>query len=97
MSLVYGLQDKLTRFFKGNARTFKYIGIIGIMIAIIITFKVILLQLLGLLVMGVVIAVGIYYLFRIAFGLISLVLVIAGIFMAGGLIYGIVGWFGGIF
>ncbi|ANS52357.1 hypothetical protein BM86_23630 [Bacillus thuringiensis] len=86
MSLVYGLQDKLTGFFKANARTFKYIGII---IATLVIFKSILLQLLGLLALGSIIVIGFYYLFRIAFGLIALAIVIAGIFMAGGLIYGL--------
>ncbi|MGD6955493.1 hypothetical protein ACQCWI_28305 [Bacillus thuringiensis] len=89
MSLVYGLQDKLTSFFKANARTFKYIGITGIIIATLIIFKSILLQLLGLLALGSIIVIGFYYLFRIAFGLIALAIVIAGIFMAGGLIYGL--------
>jgi hypothetical protein len=55
MSLVYGLQDKLTSFFKANARTFKYIGIIGIIIATLVIFKSILLQLLGLLALGSII------------------------------------------
>lgn len=64
----------------------RIIVVIGLVMVALIFFKSFFLQLLGLLVLGAVIAIGAYYLFQIAFGFIALGAVFVGIFMVIGLI-----------
>lgn len=87
MEATHSKYNRVKSFFKKVSPTFITLGVIAAIIALIIIFKGIFLQLLGLLLLLVVIIIGFIYLWRFIFGLLALAAIIAGVFMAFGILF----------